>query len=288
MTNDVSIFQKGGAVGPANRREPSELAKSLSRSGGGSRRIQTNTNGTFRRIVNGEQVGDALRGSINAIIVYALPKVSRIYYAQDYDPDAKAAMPDCWSNLGDTPEAGASNPQGTSCASCSKNVDGSGSKGKGRACRFQRRVALLLEGDTSGAVYQFNIPAKSLFGKGIGNTHPFESYHRFLAANNESLDNLVTQISYNLNADSMELQFTPVRTLDDEEYAIVVEAQARPDTKQAAVLTVAARDGAAPVRAEEMGAPTVRPAKTVRAEQSASPAARSASLASAVESFGKD
>jgi hypothetical protein len=146
----------------------------------------------------------------------------------------------------------------------------------------------LLEGDTSGAVYQFNIPAKSLFGKGIGNTHPFESYHRFLAANNESLDNLVTQISYNLNADSMELQFTPVRTLDDAEYALVVEAQARPDTKQAAVLTVAARDGAAPVRAEEGDAPTVRPAKAARAEQSAPPAARSASLASAVELFGKD
>ena len=288
MTNDVSIVQQGGAVGTANRREPSELAKSLSRSGGVSRRIQTNTNGTFRRIVNGEQVGDALRGSINAIIVYALPKVSRIYYAQDYDPDVRASLPDCWSNLGDTPDAGAANPQGTSCNSCSKNVDGSGSKGKGRACRFQRRVALLLEGDTSGAVYQFNIPAKSLFGKGIGNTHPFESYHRFLAANNESLDNLVTQISYNLNADSMELQFTPVRTLDDAEYALVVEAQARPDTKQAAVLTVAARDGAAPVRAEEGDAPTVRPAKAARAEQSAPPAARSASLASAVELFGKD
>jgi hypothetical protein len=284
MANDVSIFKQGGAVSTASRREPSELAKSLAASNT-SRRIQTNTNGTFRRIVNGEQVGDAVRGSINVIIVHALSKVSRIYYAQDYDPDAKPTLPNCWSNLGDKPEASAGDPQDSTCVSCPQNVDGSGSKGKGRACRFQRRVAILLEDDLSGDVYQFNIPAKSLFGKGTGNTHPFESYHRYLSANNESIDTVLTQVSYNLNADSMELQFTPLRGLNDEEIDLVEQVQVRPETKQAVILTVAARDGvtATPAKDKEVDEP-VRRAATVKA--TATSAEGRSSLAAAVAAFG--
>lgn len=241
MANEVSIFKDANAVSTAQRRGPSELAKSLAAEGT-TRRIQTNTNGTFRRLINGEQIGDAVRGEINVIVVDALPKVSRVYYEREYDPNAKPTLPDCWSNLGDHPEASASNKQGASCTSCPKNVDGSGAKGKGRACRFQRRIAVLLEGDFSGDVYQLNVPAKSLFGKGTGNTHPFESYHRFLAANKEHIDTVATNISYNLNADSMELQFTAIRGLSDEEMDVVDAAKADPATRQLCVLTAAATD----------------------------------------------
>ena len=194
--SNVSIFkQESNAV--SNRAQGvSELTKSLS--GGGaitSRRI-TMAKGKFSRIVNGEQAGGKVPGSINVVIINALPKVSRQFYASQYDPDAPPTLPDCWSNLGDVPDAKAPNAQAASCASCSQNVDGSGTNGKGRACRFQRRVALLLEGDMSGDVYQMNIPAKSLFGKGVGNTHPFESYLKFLPANGESIDRIVTQVMF--------------------------------------------------------------------------------------------
>lgn len=240
--SNLTIFKQEGAVSTAHKRELSELQKSLLASST-NRRIQTNTNGTFRRIVNGEQIGKAIRSEFNAIIVDALPKVSRSFYVADYDPEAKPTLPDCWSNLGDKPEAAAPNPQHTNCADCPRNVVGSGKGGKGRACRFQRRIALLLMGDMSGDVYQFNIPAKSLFGKGNGNVHPFESYHKFLAANGESLDTVVTNIAYNLDAETMELQFTPMRSVTDEEYALVQQAQADPSTRQLIVLTVAQADG---------------------------------------------
>jgi hypothetical protein len=208
------------------------------------RRIQTNTNGTFKRIVGGEQIGKAIRGEFNAIIVSMLPKVSRTFYAGKYDPDAKPTLPDCWSNNGDVPEAKSPNRQAANCASCKNNIDGSGENGKGKACRFQRRVALLLEGDVSGDTYQFNIPAKSLFGKGNGITHPFESYVRFLAANEESVDYVVTNIAYNLDADTMQLQFTPVRQITDAEYELVVAAQSDPATQRLVQLTVSEADGA--------------------------------------------
>lgn len=241
--SNLTIFKQSGAVSTAAKRELSDLAKSLA-STSNTRRIATSTNGTFKRVVNGEQIGKAIRGEFNAIIVDALPKVSRVFYAGKYDPDAKPTLPDCWSNLGDKPEAAAGNPQASNCASCPKNVVGSGENGKGRACRFQRRIALLIEGDDSGDVYQFNVPAKSLFGKGSGNVHPFESYVKFLIANGESPDTVVTNIAYNLDAETMELQFTPMRGISDAEYELVKEARNDPATRQMIVLTVAAADGA--------------------------------------------
>ena len=122
------------------------------------------------------------------------------------------------------------------------NIAGSGENG-GRACRFQRRIAVMVEGDTSGDVYQFNVPAKSLFGKGTGNVHPFESYIKYLLANGESPDNVVTNIKFDDNAATMELLFTPVRNLNDEEYELVQAAQAKPETKRYTMLTVAQADG---------------------------------------------
>ena len=83
---NVAIFKQQGAVATTGKRELSDLAKTLAKSTT-TRRIQTNTNGTFRRIINGEQIGNAIRGEINVIIVGALPKVSRTYYEAEYDPD---------------------------------------------------------------------------------------------------------------------------------------------------------------------------------------------------------
>jgi hypothetical protein len=241
--SNISIFkQESNAV--SNRAQGvSELTKSLS--GGGnitSRRI-TMAKGKFSRIVNGEQAGGKVPGSINVVIINALPKVSRQFYATQYDPDAPPTLPDCWSNLGDVPDAKAPNAQASSCATCPQNIDGSGTNGKGRACRFQRRVALLLEGDMSGDVYQMNIPAKSLFGKGVGNTHPFESYLKFLPANGESIDRIVTQIAFDENETADVLKFTPVRHLTDDEVDVVEAAQSTAESKVVVQLTVAQQDG---------------------------------------------
>jgi hypothetical protein len=241
MTKEVSIFASSNNVVVSGERKLSKLAQTLA-SSSMTRRIQTNTNGTFKRLVNGEQVGNAVRGELEVIIVGALPQVSRVYYADKYDPNKEATMPNCWSNLGDSPEKNASDPQHANCAGCPKNIKGSGENG-GKACRYQRRISVLLANDPSGEVYQFNIPAKSLFGKGSGNVHPFESYIKFLIANGESPDNVVTKISYDDNADSMELLFSPVRNTSDAEYQLVVAAQSRPETEAYTKITVAQVDG---------------------------------------------
>ena len=279
--SNISIFKQGGAVTSGRAQGMSELAKSLSTNTNNSRRITMNK-GKFSRIVGGEQAGGKVAGSINVIIINALPKVSRQFYAKAYDPNGEPTLPDCWSNLGDVPDAKASNPQGSSCATCPQNIDGSGQGGKGRACRFQRRVALLLEGDMSGDIYQFNIPSKSLFGKGTGNVHPFESYLKFLPANGESIDRIVTQIAFDENETADVVNFTPVRHLTDDEIDVVEAAQSTAECKSVVQLTVAQQDGvkklpqaAAPapakeaVEAEEVEEPVKRTAKKAEAPASA-------------------
>lgn len=299
--SNIAIFKQQNAVATTDKRELSDLAKTLV-TASTTRRIALNTNGTFKRIVNGEQIGNAVRGELNVIIVNTLSKVSRIYYREKFDPSKEATLPNCWSNLGDKPEAGASDPQHANCADCPQNIKGSSDTG-GRACRFERRIAVLVEGDESGDIYQFKIPSKSLFGKGTGNVHPFESYIKYLLANGESPDNVVTQVSYDLNADTMELLFTPVRNTTDEEYAMVRTAQRTPEAKSYTMLTVAQTDKVtktpptkkeeAPVKVSRSEEPededdgVEEPVKR-SAKKAEAPKVAKANLADVVKAWGED
>lgn len=240
--SNLTIYKNNNVAIPQGRQSAlgEQIASTMSR---GFNRIVTNTNGTFKCIRNGEQVGKPIRGEFNAIIVAMLQKPSREYYASAYDPDAKATLPDCWSALGDKPEEKAANRQAANCATCPQNIAGSGPNGKGKACRFKRKVAILLDGDPSGDVYQFNIPAKSLFGDGDGNTHPFESYCRFLVANGTAPDLVVTTIAYNLDSDTMELTFTPAEPISDDQWELVQKAQADPATQRLIQLTPSETQG---------------------------------------------
>jgi len=299
MSNNVSIFT--GQTGVSTERRQSALAQKLATTSTVSnRRIQANINGTFKKIINGEQVGNAIRGEFNAIVVGMLTNVSRIYYKEKFDPNKEATLPNCWSNNGDKPEAGASDPQHGNCADCPRNIKGSGENG-GKACRYQRRVSLMLEGDESGTVYQFNIPAKSLFGKGTGNIHPFESYVKFLVNNGMSPDLVVTNISFDSNAETMELVFSPVREVSDAEYALVLAAQERPETEMYTKLTAAQTDGVSKTPKLDKPAPVVtrseepeeeevaEPVKRTKKKEEETPAAESEDpLASIIDEWGSE
>jgi hypothetical protein len=237
---NVTIFEEPSGL-PTVRRQSRVLEKM---SGGMSlRRIQTNNTGTFKRIVGGKQVGKAVPHALDIIIVDFLRDVSRKFYAAAYNPDAKPTLPDCWSNLGDRPEAKAPNKQAANCKACSKNVDGSGPNGKSRACRFERRIAILIAGDPSGEVYQMTVAASSLFGDGADNEHPFESYKNFLRANGEAPDTVVTRVMYDLEADTPKLKFKAIRHLTELEAGLVDAAQDDPMTQNYVQLTVAEADG---------------------------------------------
>ena len=261
--SNITIFEEQSNL-PTVRRESRRMDRMSSGVGGSMRRIQLSNGRTFKRVVGGEQIGKAAPNQLDVIVADWLPEPSRKFYVGAYDPSAKATLPDCWSNDGVVPDAGAKGKQAASCAVCPKNVKGSGSNGKGRACRYERRLAVLVVGDPSGDTYQIAIPGASLFGENDGNVYGFEGYKKFLLTNGEALDTVVTRVIYDAESDTAKVGFKAVRHLTEVEVNLIDEAQDNPETERYTKLTVAAVDGAtAPAAKKPLAieaAPTTPPA----------------------------
>ena len=216
----------------------SELTRQLAGRTGVKRIVPKN--GIFRKVVGGEEMGK-VKGDLNVVVVNASPKVGRIFYAKQWSADAEPTAPDCFSNDGVAPDAGSANKQSDRCDSCEQNIKGSG-MGNSKACRYSRRIAVVLEEDfgtsIEGSVYQMNLSSKSLFGDSVGdNTHPFESYTKYLSNNGKSLDYVVTQLSFNEDNDNQSILFTPTRFINKGEYAVTSKAAALPETQKLVVMT---------------------------------------------------
>jgi hypothetical protein len=177
--------------------------------------------GKFRMVVNGQETARCPTPHMDVVVVNAAPHVSRGFYAKTYDP-AAVGLPDCWSNDGVRPDPKSASPQGKSCDTCPQNIKGSGTNGKGRACRFSRRLAVVLANDIANSdVYQLQLPAASLFGKAESGNMPLDAYVKQLVGFNHSITGVVTEMRFDENAESPKLFFRAVRPLDAAEFAVV-------------------------------------------------------------------
>jgi len=230
---DVPDFLRAGGL--------NDLTKSLAGNTASSSKRISIRGGVFRKVVGGEEVGKITGRELNVIIVNAAKSVSRIFYSGAYNPN-EIVPPSCWSSNGNAPDASVEDKQGATCTTCPQNIAGSG-QGNSRACRYTRRVAVLLEGDTTGDVYQLTLPATSIFGKGEGNVHPFESYIKYIAGNGRNINQVVTQISLDTDSDTPKLLFSPVRHINESEWELASVAGDSLEAKNAITMTVAQTDG---------------------------------------------
>jgi len=221
----------------------SELTKTLAGRSGVKRIVPKN--GIFRLVVGGEEMGK-VKGDLNVVIVNAAPKVGRIFYAKSWSPDAEPTSPDCFSNDGKAPDAKAENPQSANCDDCPNNIKGSG-QGNSKACRYSRRIAVLLEQDfgtnLEGEVYQLNLASKSLFGDGGDGTYTFENYTKYLSSNGKSIDFMVSQVSFNENNDNQSVLFSPARYINRPEFEVVQKVANTEKTKSLVIMTPSQADG---------------------------------------------
>jgi hypothetical protein len=58
------------------------------------------------------------------------------------------------------------------------------------------------------------------------------------------VDTVVTNVSYDPEAANMELRFTPLRGLNDDEYSLVVQSQAQPEATNYTKITLFEKKGA--------------------------------------------
>jgi hypothetical protein len=243
MASEITLFSNGNKI-PAHlkNREMDDVTKSLLGGGSNSKRISIK-GGVWRLLSGGKEIAVNEDRAMNFVIVNAAPKTGRTFYQGTFDPDAeKASAPVCWSADGDTPDKGVENPQAVTCATCPQNIKGSG-QGDSRACRYSRRLAVVLENDLGGDVFQLSLPAASIFGDGDNGKLPLNSYAKFLAGFNVPITAVVTEARFDTNAATPKLTFKAVRPLTEDEFATCQQVGQSPTAKQAVTFTVSKQDG---------------------------------------------
>ena len=220
--------------------EPDKNASGGGKKGGNNR--LSIRGGVFRKVVNGQEVGELDGRTINIVIVKTSP-VSRMFYEGQYVA-GQATAPTCWSaDSGSgkpSEDVPSENRQGTTCFDCPQNIKGSG-QGQSRACRFQQRVAVMLadgEGKLrSNAVYQLSLPATSVFGddkKKMG----LQAYARRIEAQNAPLAAIMTELRFDTDSSTPKLCFKPIRMLEHEELVMALEAQKADETLKLVTLSI--------------------------------------------------
>jgi len=159
--SNLTLFSSGESLPDYLRDVADSTTKDIAGSSGG-KQISIK-GGVWRMVVGGEEVAKNEDRSMNFVILATSKGVSRTYYEGKYE-EGKDAKPACWSAEGNVPNAEVTNPQSATCATCPKNIEGSGD-GKARACRYSKRLAVALENDIGGNIYRLSVPAKSYFGK---------------------------------------------------------------------------------------------------------------------------
>lgn len=163
--------------------------------------------------------------SIDVVILKANPNISKVWYKDSFQ-EGSDARPDCYSNDGitpalDAPLRGGGDPRITQCAVCPKNQFGSRiteNGAKGKDCADARRLAVAPEGDMENAML-LRVPAASL--------RELRQYAETLTKRGVPYSAVVTNVSFDREVAYPKLQFKPVRFLDADEAALVLDVQQR-------------------------------------------------------------
>jgi hypothetical protein len=236
--------------------------------GGGSRRISIK-GGVFREIVGGKEVRVSEDRAINVVMINAAP-VSRMFFAGTYT-EGEVTKPTCWSSDTQRPDSAVPVDQRQSqfCKDCPQHIKGSG-QGETRACRFQQRIAVMLDGELEKReVYQVTLPATSVFGDADGKKMPLQAYGRHLKAYNTPAISIITEMRFDTSSPTPKLVFKPVRELEEHELAVAVEMQKHEDTIRAITMNVSQMDGVIPApktEVKKVEAPKAAPAKAEKVE----------------------
>ena len=147
---------------------PSVLAQSMT--GGlssGQSFPRISIKGARFRIVEGDTETVLESTNLDVVVVGANPRLSKTWYAKQWDKDAEPTGPDCFSLDGIGPDPESESPQNDLCASCPQNAWGSKVTPSGqqiKACSDNKRLAVVSADDASGPVYLLSVTPAALKG----------------------------------------------------------------------------------------------------------------------------
>ena len=133
---------------------------------------------------------------------------------------------------------------------------------------FRSRVAVMLENDLQGDVYQLTLPAQSIFGAVENGKMPMQAYAKFLGSHGLPITAVVTEMRFDTQSATPKLTFKAVRPLEEDEMKTAQEKGQSADAKNAIASNPALLDGAKP---KAVSAPEEQPKVEAEAEPTKRP-----------------
>lgn len=261
MSNDLAVLDSG-LPDYLKTLQVDNTTKALMGGGSGSQSKRISIRGSvWRLMINGKEVTHNEDRHLNVVIVAAAEKVSRTFYAQQYQEGGEVVAPDCWSANGEVPDAKAASPQSKRCVDCPQNIAGSG-QGNSRACRYSQRIAVVLANDIGGDVFQLTLPSTSIFGEGAAGKWPLQAYGKMLGSKGIPVTAVVTEMRFDTNSATPKVNFKAVKFLEADQHQLAIKQGETEAAKRAITMTVAETDG---VKAKAL--PTPKPAAPAPVEE---------------------
>lgn len=139
---------------------------------------------------------------LSTVIVGANPRVSKTFYAAQFDGSDEPKAPDCYSLDGIKPADDATSKQAGMCASCPKNAWGSKMTPQGKqakACADKKRLAVLAADDPQGSIYLLEVTPSAF--------PDFAQYVRSLQLRGIHVETVRTKVSFDSKASYPKLTF---------------------------------------------------------------------------------
>lgn len=204
MSNLIPANVKVPAHLAARMGQPSALAQALAGgiSGGGGEFPRISIKGSRFRIVEDGAETVLNQTQLDVVIVGANPRLSKAWYAKEWNKDSEPQAPDCYSLDGVGPHPDAVSPQNDMCANCPHNAWGSKVTPNGqqvKACADKKRLAVVAADDATGPVYLLEVTPAALKG--------LNAYQKELSVHGIAPEIARTRISFDTDASFPKLKF---------------------------------------------------------------------------------
>lgn len=175
--------------------------------------------------------------SARIIIVAIAPENNttfRTYYDSQYR-EGDTSPPACWSADGVQPSPKSHKPQSHDCASCPKNVKGTSSTGKGKACGSRKRLAVVFADDPELRVFTMDLSATALFGKSARESEGYftlNEYAKRLKQFNALWEGVITEVAF-AEGSNIGVRFSAVGYVPEDVFARIWAMRHAADTMKA-------------------------------------------------------
>lgn len=126
----------------------------------------------------------------------------RTLYLTQYK-DGDTLPPDCWSADGIHPSPKSFAKQSADCASCPKNVAGTSSTGKGKACGSRKRLVVVFANDPEMRLFSMDLSSTALFGTSARAAEGYltlADYAKMLKQGGAFFEGVVTEVCFSEGA----------------------------------------------------------------------------------------